>query len=132
MDLSPQGARGRQRRPPLRHAGRGAAGRDRADHGDPRPRRARLPPVGVGGRHGERPRRAERPLMGGFLPLGALALVAGLAVLAAGLRSPAGLPRRAALLIGGMMLTALGLLLGGFAIAYETAPPLDLNAGAAR
>ena len=31
------------------------------------------------------------------------------------------------MLIGGMMLTAFGLILGGFAIAYATTEPLDLN-----
>jgi len=31
-----------------------------------------------------------------------------------------------------MMLTAFGLVLAGFAIAYETASPLDLNQEAAR
>jgi hypothetical protein len=36
------------------------------------------------------------------------------------------------MLIGGMMLTAFGLVLAGFAIAYENTPPLDLNSGAAR
>ena len=35
-------------------------------------------------------------------------------------------------LIGGMMMTAFGLVIAGFAIAYENTPPLDLNAGAAR
>lgn len=70
--------------------------------------------------------------MTGFIVLGALMLVLGLAVLVAGLRTAEGRPRRAAMLIGGMMATALGLLLGGFAIAYNTSAPLDLNAGATR
>jgi hypothetical protein len=30
------------------------------------------------------------------------------------------------------MLTAFGLILAGFAIAYQNAPPLDLNTGAGR
>ena len=40
-------------------------------------------------------------------------------------------PKHVAMLIGGMMLTAFGLVLAGFAIAYQTAAPLDLNAGGA-
>jgi hypothetical protein len=32
------------------------------------------------------------------------------------------------MLIGGMMMTAFGLVLAGFAIAYQRAAPLDLNA----
>jgi hypothetical protein len=35
------------------------------------------------------------------------------------------------MLIGGMMLTAFGLILAGFAIAYERAAPLALNAAEA-
>jgi hypothetical protein len=35
------------------------------------------------------------------------------------------------MLIGGMMMTAFGLVIGGFAIAYQRAAPLDLNAAAA-
>jgi hypothetical protein len=37
-------------------------------------------------------------------------------------------PRHVAMLIGGMMMTAFGLVLAGFAIAYQRAAPLDLNA----
>jgi hypothetical protein len=69
--------------------------------------------------------------MTGFLLIGALVAVAGLAVLIAGLRAPVGEPRRAALMIGGMMAAALGIVLAGFALAWQATPPLDL-AGAAR
>jgi hypothetical protein len=41
-------------------------------------------------------------------------------------------PRHVAMLIGGMMMTAFGLVIAGFAIAYQNTAPLDLNAGAAR
>jgi hypothetical protein len=41
-------------------------------------------------------------------------------------------PRYAAMLIGGMMMTAFGIVIAGFAIAYQRAAPLDLNAGAAQ
>jgi hypothetical protein len=34
------------------------------------------------------------------------------------------------MLIGGMMLTAFGIVIAGFAIAYNAAAPLDLNTGA--
>ena len=41
-------------------------------------------------------------------------------------------PRYAAMLIGGMMMTAFGLVIGGFAIAYQRAAPLDMNVGGAQ
>ena len=64
--------------------------------------------------------------------IGAIALVAGLALLVTGIRNhEAQQPRHVAMLIGGMMMTAFGLVLAGFAIAYQTAAPLDLNAGGA-
>ncbi len=67
------------------------------------------------------------------MPLGAVALLAGLALLVTGVRKhQAQHPKHVAMLIGGMMLTAFGLVLAGFSIAYETASPLDLNQGAAR
>jgi hypothetical protein len=70
--------------------------------------------------------------MTAFVLLGSAALLGGLAVLVTGLRAPTAAPRRAAMLIGGMMLTAFGLVLAGFAIAYQTAAPLDLNEGTAQ
>ena len=36
------------------------------------------------------------------------------------------------MLIGGMMMTAFGLVLAGFAIAYQNTAPLDLNTAAAK
>jgi Ca2+/H+ antiporter len=70
--------------------------------------------------------------MTGFVVIGAIALVAGLALLVTGIRKhKAQHPKHVAMLIGGMMLTAFGLVLAGFAIAYQTAAPLDLNAGGA-
>jgi len=61
--------------------------------------------------------------------IGAIALVAGLALLVTGIRNhEAQQPRHVAMLIGGMMMTAFGLVLAGFAIAYQRAAPLDLNA----
>jgi len=68
-----------------------------------------------------------------FVPVGVVAVLAGGALVVNGIRKhEAQHPRHVAMLIGGMMLTAFGLVLAGFAIAYENTPPLDLNSGAAR
>jgi drug/metabolite transporter (DMT)-like permease len=65
-----------------------------------------------------------------FIPLGIVALVVGVGLLVTGIRHQSERqPRYAAMLIGGMMLTAFGLVIAGFAIAYQNAAPLDLNAG---
>ena len=57
-----------------------------------------------------------------FVAIGAIALIGGLALLFAALRHHrANHPRGVAMLIGGMMAAAFGLLLGGFAIAYAAA-----------
>jgi Ca2+/H+ antiporter len=70
--------------------------------------------------------------MTGFVILGAVAAIAGLALLITAIRhNRERLPRYAAMLIGGMMLTAFGLVIAGFAIAYQSAAPLDLNAAGA-
>jgi len=69
----------------------------------------------------------------GFVALGAVALVVGLSLLVTGIRKhQAQQPKHVAMLIGGMMLTAFGLVIAGFAIAYQNAAPLDLNTGGAR
>ena len=66
--------------------------------------------------------------MSGFIPLGAVALIGGLTLLITGIRKhKAQHPKHVAMLIGGMMLTAFGLVIAGFAIAYENAAPLDLG-----
>ena len=71
--------------------------------------------------------------MTGFLILGVIAALAGLAILVTAIRhQEEQRPRYAAMLIGGMMLTAFGLVIAGFAIAYQRTAPLDLNTGAAR
>ena len=68
-----------------------------------------------------------------FVLLGALALVVGLPVLVIAIRlQHERRPRYAAMLIGGMMMTAFGLVIAGFAIAYQRTAPLDLNAAAAQ
>ena len=69
--------------------------------------------------------------MTGFVILGAAALLIGLGLLVMGIRGHrAQHPKHTAMLIGGMMLTAFGLVLAGFAIAYQTTKPLALNAAA--
>ena len=66
--------------------------------------------------------------MSAFVVIGAVALIAGLTLLVTGIRKhKAQHPRHVAMLIGGMMLTAFGLVLAGFAIAYENTSPLALN-----
>jgi len=71
--------------------------------------------------------------MSGFIPLGAAALIGGLSLLVTGIgKHKAQHPKHVAMLIGGMMLTAFGLVIAGFAIAYENAAPLDLDNGGAQ
>ena len=71
--------------------------------------------------------------MSGFVALGAVVLIVGLSLLVTGIRKhQAQQPQHVAMLIGGMMLTAFGLVIAGFAIAYQNAAPLDLNAGGAQ
>jgi hypothetical protein len=71
--------------------------------------------------------------MTGFVVLGSIAVVIGLGLLVTALRGGVGTqPKSTAMLIGGMMLTAFGLVIAGFALAYNTAAPLDLNSGAAQ
>ena len=66
------------------------------------------------------------------IAIGVLALIVGGTMLVASIRRhQAREPKHVAMLIAGMMITAFGLLLGGFAIAYTTAGPLDA-AGPAR
>ena len=64
-----------------------------------------------------------------FVALGAVFAVVGLTLVGTGIRHHGERqPRHTAMLIGGMMATAFGLVIAGFAIAYEKAAPLDLNA----
>ena len=72
-------------------------------------------------------------MMAAFVIIGAIAAIAGLALLVTAIRHQGEQqPRYAAMLIGGMMMTAFGIVIAGFAIAYQRAAPLDLNAAGAR
>jgi hypothetical protein len=56
-----------------------------------------------------------------FVAIGAASLLLGLGVLVTAIRGAPGTdPKSTAMLIGGMMVTAFGLLMAGFAIAYST------------
>jgi len=58
-----------------------------------------------------------------FVAIGSVSLVIGLGVLFLAIRGgPGTSPQATAMLIAGMMATAFGLLMAGFAIAYATAP----------
>jgi len=71
--------------------------------------------------------------MTAFVVIGALIAILGLGVLISAIRHQSEQrPRYAAMLIGGMMATAFGVIIAGFAIAYQRAAPLDLNQGAAQ
>jgi len=68
-----------------------------------------------------------------YIPLGVILALVGLSVLVTAIRHQHEQhPRYAAMLIGGMMMTAFGIVIAGFAIAYQRAAPLDLNAGGAQ
>jgi drug/metabolite transporter (DMT)-like permease len=68
-----------------------------------------------------------------FIILGIIAAIAGIGLVVTAIRhQKEQRPRYAAMLIGGMMLTAFGLVFAGFAIAYQRTAPLDLNTGAAQ
>ena len=63
-----------------------------------------------------------------FILLGAIALIVGIGMMSVALKGGVNAsPRNHLLLIAGMMSAAFGLILGGFAIGYATAGPLDLN-----
>jgi uncharacterized membrane protein len=72
-------------------------------------------------------------MMIGFIIVGAIIALVGLSLLVTAIRHQhERQPRYAAMLIGGMMMTAFGIVIAGFAIAYQNAAPLDLNAGGAQ
>jgi hypothetical protein len=70
-------------------------------------------------------------MMAAFVILGAIAALAGTMLVVTGIRrGPDTHPRNTAMLIGGMMMTAFGIVIAGFAIVYQNTAPLDLNSGA--
>jgi hypothetical protein len=71
--------------------------------------------------------------MSPFVPVGAVFAIGGIWTLIVAIcHQHEREPRYAAMLIGGMMATAFGIVIAGFAIAYQRAAPLDLNAGFGR
>ena len=67
-------------------------------------------------------------MMAGFIALGVIAALTGFVILIIAIRNQGRRePKYAAMLIGGMMLTAFGIIIAGFAIAYQRATPLALN-----
>ena len=72
-------------------------------------------------------------MMTAFVLVGAAAALVGGALVVTGIRrGPDAAPRNMAMLIGGMMLAAFGIVIAGFAIVYSNTAPLNLNSGAAR
>ncbi len=66
-----------------------------------------------------------------YVAIGAASVLVGLGVLVAAIRGAPGTdPKSTAMLIAGMMATAFGLLMAGFAIGFATSEPIDLNAEA--
>jgi hypothetical protein len=66
--------------------------------------------------------------MTGFIVLGLIAAIAGATSVLTGIRGgPDVHPRNMAMLIGGMMLTAFGIVIAGFAIVYNHTAPLDMG-----
>ena len=71
-------------------------------------------------------------MMSAFVIVGVLAVFAGLTMLVIAIRHHAErLPKHVAMLIGGMMLTAFGLVIAGFATVYQMTAPLALNSAQA-
>jgi hypothetical protein len=69
----------------------------------------------------------------GFVVIGIVAALAGTLLVVTGIRrGPDASPRNMVMLIGGMMMTAFGIVISGFAIVYTNTAPLALNAGAAQ
>jgi uncharacterized membrane protein len=70
--------------------------------------------------------------MTAFEIIGSVAVFAGLALLVTAIRHHGErLPKHVAMLIAGMMLTAFGLVIAGFAVVFQNTAPLALNAAGA-
>ncbi|MES2326108.1 MAG: hypothetical protein V4499_02090 [Pseudomonadota bacterium] len=71
--------------------------------------------------------------MTGFVVIGVPAAIVGLVLLVTAIRHQSEQrPRYAAMLIGGMMMTAFGIVIAGFSIVYQRTAPLDLTMGNGR
>jgi len=71
-------------------------------------------------------------MMSAFVMVGVAAVFAGLILVVIAIRHHGErLPKHVAMLIGGMMLTAFGLVIAGFAVVYQMTTPLALNAAQA-
>jgi len=63
-----------------------------------------------------------------YVAIGSIAFVVGVTMLVRAIRGrPGEDPKATAMLIAGMMITAFGLLMAGFAIGFSMSKPLDLN-----
>ena len=70
-------------------------------------------------------------MMTAFIIIGVFAALVGISLVFTGIRrGPDAEPKNRAMLIGGMMLAAFGIVIAGFAIVYNNTAPLDLNTGA--
>jgi hypothetical protein len=68
----------------------------------------------------------------GFIIAGAVGVAVGLVLVVTGIRNHSSrTPRHTAMLIGGMMLAAFGMVIAGFAFVYQHSAPLALNAAQA-
>ena len=72
--------------------------------------------------------------MTGFVVLGSIVALAGIAAVVFAIvnRGDGDDPKTNAVLIVGTMAAAFGVVIAGFAIAYQSAAPLDMNTGASR
>jgi hypothetical protein len=67
--------------------------------------------------------------MGAFLVIGSIVALIGIATVVLAVRNRGGGddPKTNAMLIGGTMAAAFGIVIAGFSVAYQSAGPLDLN-----
>jgi putative Ca2+/H+ antiporter (TMEM165/GDT1 family) len=71
-------------------------------------------------------------MMSAFEIIGVVAALTGMVLVVTAIRHHAErLPKHTAMLIGGMMMTAFGLVIAGFALVYQNSAPLALNAAQA-
>ena len=72
-------------------------------------------------------------MMSAFVIGGVIAALVGMAIVVTAIRHHGErLPKHTAMLIGGMMMTAFGIVMAGFSIVYQNTAPLSLNSGVAR